>query len=506
VLDSTFVRLSNTDPGGAIQCSTACDFFVNGSVFICCSSCKTGGGADFSWVRTCFFTDCCFSRCYAQRTGNGVALSGPTEVSFTVVSLQQCAPIASFTTVGGIQLGHAQIASTFSDVNFTDGYSRIPCISSDLRNMASSVEAVNVTCQRLNVANNTGEFGFYRALANRPWIIKSSNFYNNSLVVLGNVNHFVTPKGSGMTVESCIFSGNLRDIGVGFDTDVNTTVNEKFLVINCVFSGAFPDSNAAKTTDCRSNTVTESWKITTRSCPVDTGLLPTPPCGTEARTPGTYATDIPLASATSAPTEPAIVTELPSLAVTSSDTPLDSAASAPTEPATVTEYLSVAVTSSDIALASAPTEPATVTEYLSAAVTSSDIPLVSAPTEPANIAEIVSPAVASSDVPLDPGVPVGTSTATLPIVGSPRNNDSSGSGVLLGAIAGGASVLVLAGVIIAFLVLRARRKKSPSVPNDATELNVVPMTSLADWSDVVTEMNGIFSGGADEAFTLFEPS
>jgi hypothetical protein len=137
------------------------------------------------------------------------------------------------------------------------------CVSSTVLNVGPFV--VGLTGDYLNAFNNSGECGFFQAGAfgQSGWYLQNNNFYSNTITtgVLGAYRSFC-----GMTVDSCIFSGNTADIGLRTGGSFSNS-NNKFKLTNCVFSGDYPSSTVASSSDCKSGSTTASYLLLSRLCP-----------------------------------------------------------------------------------------------------------------------------------------------------------------------------------------------------------------------------------------------
>jgi hypothetical protein len=252
------------DNGGAVSCTAAeQDVTINGSSFLSCSATTSGGGC-YLHSSKCVISCCCVSDCSAGKTGNSFYFGGSDVRWIEIVGIERSSPNSKSLCYGGLHFA-SEFTVNLSCVNITscyaDHYSCVSSMSAD----HSDVHPVSLTGQYLNIFKNSGELGFYRAAAvgESGWYLWFCNFYGNEITtgVLGAVyNAF------GMTVTSCIFSGNKADIGTylwnGIDDD-----DHKFKLTNCIFSGNFPSATLASSENCKSSATTQLWFLSTRLCP-----------------------------------------------------------------------------------------------------------------------------------------------------------------------------------------------------------------------------------------------
>jgi hypothetical protein len=129
--------------------------------------------------------------------------------------------------------------------------------------------------------NNSGQGGFHAAneVGQFGWYLFNCNFYENEV----SSGVLTSPSnGFGMSVDSCIFFDNTADIGL---LDDGSTLKMRFNLSNCVFSTTFPPTAIVSSSNCRTESMTISWKISARLCPtysVSASPLSTP---TRSRSP-----------------------------------------------------------------------------------------------------------------------------------------------------------------------------------------------------------------------------
>jgi hypothetical protein len=131
-----------------------------------------------------------------------------------------------------------------------------PCISATAKETDYyGAISVSLTCKYSSFVNNSGCRGLNRP-TDYTWYLEFCNFCNNNVTdgVLFTVER-------GMTVSSCIFTGNVADIG----SDNELTGPNRYFVINSVFD-RLPITAAVSLSDCVVG-VTNTWKISSRLCP-----------------------------------------------------------------------------------------------------------------------------------------------------------------------------------------------------------------------------------------------
>jgi hypothetical protein len=262
MIDCVFENLNDVN-GGAVSCTAiGQDVSINSSSFLSCSASTSGGGCYLTSSK-CQISSCCVSGCFANSFGNSIYFGGSGVRWIEIIGIDRSSPNSNGDCKGGL---HFSTDSTvnLSCVNITNCHSSYySCVSSAFSNNMG-VQTVSLTGRYLNAFNNSGQIGFYRAngVGEFGWYLWFCNFYDNTITigVLGTYQNTF-----GMTVNSSIFSGNTADIG--FRSGSSLGDNNKFKLANCVFSGGFPSANIASSGNCKSNSITQSWFLSSRLCP-----------------------------------------------------------------------------------------------------------------------------------------------------------------------------------------------------------------------------------------------
>jgi hypothetical protein len=167
--------------------------------------------------------------CFAIKFGNSIYFSGSGVRWIEIVGLERSSPSSNNSCLDGLHFGSIVMVN-LSDVNITNcRASSYSCVSS-VKPDNDGVVKVSLTGRYLNVLKNSGRCGFYRAadVGKSGWYLLFCNFYNNTntIGVLGSYE-----ESYGMTVNSCIFSGNDVDIGLINDGELEDNSN-KFRLTN----------------------------------------------------------------------------------------------------------------------------------------------------------------------------------------------------------------------------------------------------------------------------------
>jgi hypothetical protein len=136
---------------------------------------------------------------------------------------------------------------TLDSVNFTACFAAIQGSALDVPDSLAECTAVHLTLVGL-----TGESGI-DSFSSTVISVSYSNFYDN------NVGSVLFLGQSGISVESCIFSGNDEDVGI----HSNANANAQFTFANCVFSVSFPSfsNRMSFVTNNIERSATASWAI-----------------------------------------------------------------------------------------------------------------------------------------------------------------------------------------------------------------------------------------------------
>jgi hypothetical protein len=282
-----------TDPGAILARGFAFTGIIECTFSHCVSVTGSGGavaiGSDRNVVdRTCG------SRCSCFEFGQFIAFFPPTggqpqTARLHLSSTVECAPASDVDAIGprmgAIDFWGAPQESV-QYTNFTSCF-----LHPDYGGTGTAFELDG--CGRaivtfLTVANCSGNVAIDNKETEDGSRIEYANFYDN---VLPNAEYSLIQSISyGLSLSNCVFSGNILE---GQILGFTGTINTRFQVYDCVFSGAFPSSSGVSImtgTRNQQNAQTASIplpQLGTGLCP-QAGFVPTPsqsPEGTETRSP-----------------------------------------------------------------------------------------------------------------------------------------------------------------------------------------------------------------------------
>jgi hypothetical protein len=311
---------SDNGEGGAIWCYTHGSVEIEASLFKNCGAVNRGGAisADSEWFN---MRRSCAVYCYttaAGAEGGAIWMEPDDEVSdfsedsflFTNIEGGNSNGTIFYTENTGniFEAPDVQI----SKVNFTS------CRASNGGSAFTVAKSISKwAASYLVLRYLTGATGIH-ALTTSLKGVDHCNFYDNPLSADGGVLY---GESCGMTVDSCIFKNNSRDIVM----KENPSSSSKFRLTNCVFSGSFPETNWVSRSGCFQGSVTASFVITGWSeCPTYPATISFSPSPTNGHTPVPTNRDTPIPTNSETPTNS--YTAPP----TNSETPIPTNSNTPT--------------------------------------------------------------------------------------------------------------------------------------------------------------------------------
>jgi hypothetical protein len=224
--------------GGALYCWGRDGVELDDCTFLDCSiigeSAAAFGGAVFLYelTGTVSISGCCACECVANHAQSFYLDSSSTSchtINASIFVLCGTGPLSSVVADGGLDL--IRMDALLTNLNFTRDYATfataMACLHTPKMFAASYVTISNCTGSTI-VHKNEG-----------PWLmtIEFSNFYWNAVLQGTGGNAVLFGNNYSMTVRYCIFNDNN-----GSDIRIGGTIIDKFVVENCVFSAAFPNS------------------------------------------------------------------------------------------------------------------------------------------------------------------------------------------------------------------------------------------------------------------------
>jgi hypothetical protein len=226
VNNALFIGLDTGEYGGAIFLGSNCGATsVTDTAIIACKATK-GGGAIGHGGNTLTILRVCIRSTTAPTYGSAVD-SWSSKNARTIDNSQFVLTGTTSATTAGTILSEASATFTLRSCNFSECRLATTAKGSAFQDQATGG---GLSVSYCTVYTCSGHSGIATVLTSRP-TIDHCNFLSNLLA-----SGVLWGQSAGLTVTSCIFSSNRKDIQMD-------SGKSKYRLTNCVFQGAFPDSS-----------------------------------------------------------------------------------------------------------------------------------------------------------------------------------------------------------------------------------------------------------------------